>query len=98
MKKLKIVFIIIIFYFINIIGSLSRLLNTVLGGDPNETTCSRCGKYLKQSRKKSFIKFIPYCVYIVTNIFEKNHVFKYRQIYAGKYSLYNRIKEFINKK
>lgn len=31
-------------YFWNIGISLSQLLNTLLGGDPDETTSSRCGK------------------------------------------------------
>jgi hypothetical protein len=32
------------FYLINILVSIDQLLNTLLGGDPDETISSRCGK------------------------------------------------------
>ena len=36
-------------YVWNILTALSQLLNTFLGGDPDETTSSRAGKYAHRS-------------------------------------------------
>lgn len=37
-------------YLFNILISLDQLVNTILGGDPDETISSRLGKYVRQGR------------------------------------------------
>jgi hypothetical protein len=41
-------------YFWNILISVDQLINTLLGGDPDETISSRCGKY----RHRKICRFI----------------------------------------
>ena len=51
----------------NILVSLDQLLNTLIGGDPDETISSRAGKALRRNRMwaKVLCRFL--------NLFEKEH-------------------------
>lgn len=58
-------------YFWNILIAFDQLINTVLGGDPDETISSRMGKHIENDRC-TFCKLI--CG--VLDIFDKDHCAK----------------------
>ena len=45
-------------YFLNILISLDQLLNTFIGGDPDETISSRCGKIINSCKLCKGLCFI----------------------------------------
>ena len=50
-------------YFFNFLVSLDQLVNTLFGGDPDETISSRVGKYTRQGRgwfPKTLCKFLNF--------------------------------------
>jgi len=53
-------------YFWNILISLDQLINTILGGDPDETISSRCAK------KRDTSRFCYYFCKLLDKI-DKNH-------------------------
>lgn len=55
-------------YFWNLLLSIDQLFNALLAGDPDETLCSRVGKYQRAGRgwfPKQFGRFM--------NLFQKDH-------------------------
>jgi len=57
-------------YLIHILVSIDQLLNTILGGHPDETLSSRCGKIVDQCVLcKMLCRFL--------DIFDKNHCTKH---------------------
>ena len=62
-------------YFWNILISIDQLVNTLFGGDPDETISSRLGKWERANKNSKGIKK---WVYNLTNpiveFFEKDHI------------------------
>jgi hypothetical protein len=61
-------------YFWNILVALDQFINTLFGGDPDETVSSRLGKWHRSGRDKKRIRRL---VFIVANsiveLFQKDH-------------------------
>ena len=61
-------------YFWNILIAIDQFVNTIFGGDPDETISSRMGKWARDGKNNSGLKK-P--IYIVANFivekFEKDH-------------------------
>ena len=66
-------------YFWNILISIDQLLNTLIGGDPDETISSRCGK-----RKIKVCKWLCKALHM----FDKNHCEESIEIDEGKRELF----------
>lgn len=45
-------------YFFNILISFDQFVNTLAGGDPDETISSRLGKNFKNSELRKFVDFL----------------------------------------
>jgi hypothetical protein len=58
-------------YVWNFLISLDQLLNTILGGNPDETMSSRMGKCIEKNNCK-------FCGFVckILNLFEKDHCYK----------------------
>lgn len=65
-------------YVYDVCVAISRLINTLLGGDMNETLCSRSGRYLnKHVPRDNYLLWTSYyLVHVVTHFIERDHVFK----------------------
>jgi len=53
-------------YFWNVLLGLDQFLNTLIGGDPDETISSRAGKQVETSR-------VAYCLCRILHVFDKDH-------------------------
>ena len=61
-------------YFWNILISIDQLVNTLFGGDPDETISSRLGKWAREGENKQGIrKHIFNFVNFIVEFFEKDH-------------------------
>jgi len=61
-------------YFWNILVSIDQFVNTLCGGDPDETISSRLGKWaLNGERKHGVRKVIYQIVNAIVNLFQKDH-------------------------
>ena len=65
-------------YILNLIHLLDQAVNTILGGDPQETLSSRMGKYVYLNRGS-----IPCYVCKFLDLFEKDHCLKSVNKYEG---------------
>jgi hypothetical protein len=65
-------------YLWNIIVSIDQLINTLIGGDPDETISSRMGKYVLKGRG-----FVPCVLCKIIDIFDKDHCIKNIEIDRG---------------
>lgn len=58
----------------NILIAIDQLVNTVFGGDPDETISSRMGKWHRSGKHKSGIKKkLYYFINPIVEFFEKDH-------------------------
>jgi len=66
-------------YFYNLLISIDQLINTILGGDPDETMSSRMGKHLAK-------RDCPLCNLLCSllNLINKNHCVKAIEPDEGK--------------
>lgn len=66
-------------YLWNILVSIDQLINTLLGGDPDETMSSRMGKHLAKHN-------CPFCNFMckILNLIDKNHCVKTIEVDEGK--------------
>lgn len=61
-------------YLWNILIAIDQLINTMFGGDPDETISSRMGKWARAGRnKKGLRKKIYKISHWVVELFEKDH-------------------------
>ncbi len=58
MKKFRSFFFLLILYLRNIAVAVDQLINALLGGDPDETISSRCGKYKHRKICYMICKFL----------------------------------------
>jgi len=61
----------------NILISIDQLVNTIFGGDPDETLSSRMGKREKTCK-------ICYVICMILNLFQKDHCIKSEEKDEGK--------------
>lgn len=61
-------------YFWNVLIAIDQLVNTIFGGDPDETLSSRMGKWAIEGQHQKGLRKVLYCVcnYVV-ELFEKDH-------------------------
>ena len=64
-------------YFWNLLISIDQLVNTIFGGDPDETISSRTGKLM---HKRAWAKYLARFL----NLFEDNHAKKSIEKDEGK--------------
>lgn len=64
-------------YLVNVLVAIDQLGNAILGGDPDETISSRCGKLVGKC-----VLCTIFCW--VLNIFDKNHCVKYIEYDEGR--------------
>jgi len=58
----------------NILIAIDQLINTICGGDPDETLSSRMGKWARAGRNKKGIRKKVYkIVNCIVELFEKDH-------------------------
>jgi len=55
-------------YFWNILISIDQVINTILGGDPDETISSRMGKYAERGRG-----WFPKTICKLLHLIDNNH-------------------------
>lgn len=61
-------------YFWNILISIDQFVNTLCGGDPDETISSRLGKWALDGENKRGIRKVVYqIVNAIVELFQKNH-------------------------
>jgi len=61
-------------YFWNILVSIDQFVNTLCGGDPDETISSRLGKWaLAGENKKGVRKVVYRVVNFIVELFQKDH-------------------------
>lgn len=61
-------------YFWNLLIAIDQFINTVFGGDPDETISSRLGKWERAGKnKKGLRKFIYTCTHPIVELFEADH-------------------------
>ena len=61
-------------YFWNILVSVDQLVNTLCGGDPDETISSRLGKWALAGKNHTGIRKVVYqIVNAIVELFERNH-------------------------
>jgi len=61
-------------YFWNILIVIDQLVNTLCGGDPDETISSRLGKWHQEGiSKKSFRLVIYKVINVIVEVFQKDH-------------------------
>ena len=61
-------------YFWNILVSVDQLVNTLFGGDPDETISSRMGKWARDGKNDHGLKKPIYkVVNFIVELFEKDH-------------------------
>jgi len=61
-------------YFWNLLISFDQFVNTVCGGDPDETISSRMGKWARDNRHKRGLKRPLYMfANMIVELFEKDH-------------------------
>ena len=60
-------------YFWNVLVSIDQLINTIFGGDPDETLSSRMGKWVRTGKKKGVRKIVYKISNWVVELFEKDH-------------------------
>jgi hypothetical protein len=60
-------------YLWNILVAIDQMVNTLCGGDPDETLSSRMGKWVIQGEKKGLRKYIYKIANWVVELFEKDH-------------------------
>jgi hypothetical protein len=67
-------------YLWNVLVALDQFINTLFGGDPDETISSRMGKHLIKHDK------CPFCIFLckALNLFEKDHCIKRIEADEGK--------------
>ena len=72
-------------YFWNLLISFDQFVNTVFGGDPDETISSRLGKWARDGRNNSGIrKYIWQIAHWVVEHFEEDHFAKSIERDEGK--------------
>jgi len=72
-------------YFWNILISFDQFVNTIFGGDPDETISSRMGKWARDNENNSGLKKPIYIVaHFVVELFEKDHFAKSIEEDEGK--------------
>lgn len=74
-------------YFWNILISIDQFVNTLFGGDPDETISSRAGKWLSMPHDTLQWKF-SYALCRVLHLFDKNHCIKSIEEDEGKNDLF----------
>ena len=61
----------------NLLIAIDQLINTVFGGDPDETISSRMGKWARAGKHKKGDRKITYAIAnFVVELFEKDHFAK----------------------
>lgn len=61
-------------YIFNILISIDQFVNTVFGGDPDETISSRMGKWAVEGKNNTGIKkFLYKVINPIVELFEKDH-------------------------
>lgn len=64
-------------YFWNVLIAIDQFINTIFGGDPDETISSRLGKWARTGRNKRGNKKIIFKIAnFVVELFEKDHFAK----------------------
>lgn len=76
-------------YFWNIIIGIDQLINTLFGGDPDETISSRLGKWLVLPHDQLKWK-ISYTICRILHLFDKNHCIKNIEEDEGANDIFNR--------
>jgi len=72
-------------YFWNILVAIDQLINTLFGGDPDETISSRIGKWaLLGSINRGTKKYIYKLLNPLVNLFQKDHFAKSIEQDEGK--------------
>jgi len=72
-------------YFWNILISFDQFVNTICGGDPDETISSRMGKWARNGENNKGLKKPLYMIaHFVVELFEKNHFSKSIEDDEGK--------------
>ena len=64
-------------YVVNILISIDQFINTIFGGDPDETLSSRMGKHEESCK-------ICFYICMILNLFQKDHCRKSEEIDEGK--------------
>jgi hypothetical protein len=61
-------------YFWNILIAIDQFINTICGGDPDETISSRLGKWHQEGiSKKSFRLIIYKVINVIVELFQRDH-------------------------
>lgn len=61
-------------YFWNILISIDQFVNTIFGGDPDETISSRMGKWARDGKNDRGLKKPLYKIaHFIVELFEKDH-------------------------
>jgi len=72
-------------YFWNILISIDQLVNTIFGGDPDETISSRMGKWSRDGKNDHGLKKPIYKIAnFIVELFEKDHFEKSIEEDEGK--------------
>lgn len=72
-------------YYWNVLIAIDQLINTICGGDPDETISSRLGKWAKAGKNSSGLKKPIYDIAnFIVEIFEKDHFSKSIEEDEGK--------------
>ena len=72
-------------YIFNLLISFDQFVNTIFGGDPDETISSRMGKWARDKRNDRGIKKYAYRIAnLVVELFEKDHFAKSIENDEGK--------------
>lgn len=66
-------------YFWNILITIDQLINTICGGDPDETISSRAGKYARRGSG-----WFPCQLCKLLNLFQKDHCIRSIEIDRGE--------------
>ena len=74
-------------YFWNILISIDQFVNTVFGGDPDETVSSRIGKWLYLPHT-TFKWKVAYGICRVLHVLDKNHCIKSIEEDEGQFDLF----------
>jgi hypothetical protein len=72
-------------YFWNLLIAFDQFVNTVCGGDPDETISSRLGKWHRAGKDSSGVRHVVYKVAnVVVELFQKDHFKKSIEEDEGK--------------
>lgn len=80
-------------YVFNILISIDQLVNTLIGGDPDETLSSRMGKLVREWRQKPYNKgryIISLIICWLLHLIDSNHCNKSIEEDEGKNSIWNK--------